>query len=62
MIHLFVDLNYGTGGKFSGVTTINVCKINYLIDIKFHNGNLYVTDYYGQATLWNLILLMVLVL
>ena len=47
---LLVDLNYGTGGKFSGVTTgANVCKINYLIDIKFHNGNLYVTDYYGQA-------------
>ena len=47
---LLVDLNYGTGGKFSGVTTgANVCKVNYLIDIKFHNGNLYVTDYYGQA-------------
>ena len=44
---LFVDLNYGTGGKFSGTTTgANVCNANYFIDIKHHNGNLYVADYY----------------
>ena len=27
---LFVDLNYGTGGKFTGT---NTCNVNYLIDI-----------------------------
>ena len=47
---LFVDLNYGTGGKFSGTTTgANVCNANYFIDIEHHNGNLYVADYYGGA-------------
>ena len=47
---LFVDLNYGTGGKFSGTTTgANVCNANYFIDIKHHNGNLYVADYYTGA-------------
>ena len=41
---LFVDLNYGTGGKFTGT---NTCNVNYLIDIKFHDGNLYAADFYG---------------
>ena len=47
---LLVDVNFGTSGSFRGTTTASrVCNIRYPINMAFHDGNLYVTDYYNKA-------------
>ena len=47
---LLVDVNFGTSGSFRGTTTAGtVCNMRYPVNIAFHGGDLYVTDFYGKA-------------